>query len=1162
MNFRDIPAEALNIRVKRADNSVVKLEEQPVLSVDAILTRQNEFELRLEGSVLPVKPVVDNDTRRLGSALASGRTILAQLANPAVDGSAELQIVFFAGELLEMGDVEIGVDEFVEKGMARIRQSKNEFKGVRLYQELEQLCCLDHCGSAFFFLTAGPAIDRELKAEAEHEKEASAVAENIESAGEGEEIEDSLETDVLGTPSDAPKPEPTRKNSFCVTGHGIRFVVTETGVPYGEPIFTITRLTKFKDKSDRALRLAKGKLRFVDFTDAEEIQLRTRAQMIELTKDESSYLKKWDWYGDREGKLLLARARKIGALQYSHMSPNRDGTVSVKIDNASDSAWNSLRKGEIREVDAVDDLPDYLKNPELEFAEFVSRIGQFADAENLPGKHRQQRKESKVRLQISCFDPVSKSLNIKTDSLPPSGILISSLAGDVAQIKRRVAARFAILTGRDANGQLGPLIEEHGKITRIRPPQKIKALTAFVRKKVFENRPTPKQEEAIEVALNTPDIALIQGPPGTGKTTVIAAILERLNEMADKSGANGKGRVLLTGFQHDAVENMINRISLNGIPVPKFGRRSGAAEDDFDAFERSLEDWCGELAAKLRAKNPQIGEIQQEQEIKNLRLQYLQAPTRTLAVNLVKKISNLGSGILGEELSFRAGRIAKKLSFQENLNAGSNPLVDTVRRLRTRLESFTDDGPDRAADALDDLKDVLEEDERDILDRASLWRREDGVPSFLNTLDALKEKLLIDFTAPPVFRVEKYVDEVISISEEAIKKIKVAGFSARDAKSAALAEFLDELESNPYGMIDAVSDYSYAFAATCQQSVNREMQKKKGITGNNAGESMEYDYVIVDEAARVSPRDIMIAMAQGRRIILVGDHRQLPHIVDEAVIEELSDEEKDKLLEEEKEITERDKSKWLNLSLFEYLFTTRLPVLEKQDRFPRRVTLDAQYRMHPTLGEFVSRNFYERFDRSEKFRSGRPASDFAHDLSGTGGKPAVWLEVPFGKGPNQSSGHSWYRSAEAIAIAQQLKTWIHSEAGKNLSFGVISFYKAQAELIRNKLQGITEDDAKLRVGTVDSFQGMEFDVVFLSTVRTVSPEWRLKDSDRHKQARGLFGHLCLYNRLNVALSRQRKLLVLAGDPGLLQNELAEEFIPGLVDFLKLCQTEGEILKCR
>ena len=155
--------------------------------------------------------------------------------------------------------------------------------------------------------------------------------------------------------------------------------------------------------------------------------------------------------------------------------------------------------------------------------------------------------------------------------------------------------------------------------------------------------------------------------------------------------------------------------------------------------------------------------------------------------------------------------------------------------------------------------------------------------------------------------------------------------------------------------------------------------------------------------------------------------------------------------------------------------------------------------------------------------------------------------------------------AEATAIAHQLQAWMISDAGKDLSFGVISFYKAQADSIREQLKrelgGIADDEKKLRVGTVDSFQGMEFDVVFLSMVRTMPQNWKPKSDDREKQARGLFGHLCLYNRLNVSMSRQKKLLVVAGDASLLQNSLAEEFVPGLVDFLELCREQGEVLPC-
>jgi len=557
-------------------------------------------------------------------------------------------------------------------------------------------------------------------------------------------------------------------------------------------------------------------------------------------------LRKWDEFGDLEGELLLKRARGVGVLQYCDIKANRDGTVSVRIAEAMDSALNALAANGVEEVEVVDDIPDYLKNPDLTFAAFVSGIESQAGEEALSSKRPKEKREANPYFKVSGFDAVSRVLTLDAEALPSSGTLILALRGEIAQIKRQMSARKAILEGRAANPQLGLLIEEKGDIAPTRPPHKIKPLTTFVRNKVFQNLPTIKQENAIEVALNTPDIALIQGPPGTGKTTVIAAILERLNEMADKRGADIRGVVLLTGFQHDAVENMIERLSLNGIPVPKFGKRSGADEDAYSRFEKNLEDWCAKIAAELRAKNPRLVEIEKETEIKNLCLQYLKAPTRTLAASLSRKISALGITTLGEELSRCAADLARKLLLEEDLSVESSSLLDAVRRVRHRSEGFADDGPERAADALADLENVLEEDERALLDRASRWCAQDGVPPFLNDLAAIKKRLLIRLTAPPVFRVEKQNDEIIALAEAALKKIRVVGVSAKDAKSAALAEFLAELEGNPYGMIDAVSDYSFAFAATCQQSVNEGMRIQKVGRNESDDVKMEYEYVIVD----------------------------------------------------------------------------------------------------------------------------------------------------------------------------------------------------------------------------------------------------------------------------------------------------------------------------
>ncbi len=92
-----------------------------------------------------------------------------------------------------------------------------------------------------------------------------------------------------------------------------------------------------------------------------------------------------------------------------------------------------------------------------------------------------------------------------------------------------------------------------------------------------------------------------------------------------------------------------------------------------------------------RQESPNRG-IEKETEIKNLCLQYIKAPTRTLAANLARRISALGITILGEESSRCAADLARRLSLEESLNAESSVLLAAVRRLRHLPESFADDG--------------------------------------------------------------------------------------------------------------------------------------------------------------------------------------------------------------------------------------------------------------------------------------------------------------------------------------------------------------------------------------------------------------------------------------------------------------------------------------
>ena len=88
-------------------------------------------------------------------------------------------------------------------------------------------------------------------------------------------------------------------------------------------------------------------------------------------------------------------------------------------------------------------------------------------------------------------------------------------------------------------------------------------------------------------------------------------------------------------------------------------------------------------------------------------------------------------------------------------------------------------------------------------------------------------------------------------------------------------------------------------------------------------------------------------------------------------------------------------------------------------------------------------------------------------------------------------------------------------------------------------------EERFRIGSVDAFQGKEFDVVILSLVR--SNNIQIKDS---KDIRKKYGFLTSYNRLNVAMSRAKMLLIAVGDEDMFKIKQAEEHIFGLYAFYK------------
>ncbi|MDQ5918422.1 MAG: hypothetical protein QG660_1534, partial [Pseudomonadota bacterium] len=78
--------------------------------------------------------------------------------------------------------------------------------------------------------------------------------------------------------------------------------------------------------------------------------------------------------------------------------------------------------------------------------------------------------------------------------------------------------------------------------------------------------------------------------------------------------------------------------------------------------------------------------------------------------------------------------------------------------------------------------------------------------------------------------------------------------------------------------------------------------------------------------------------------------------------------------------------------------------------------LDTQFRMHPALGEFVSKEFYEK-EKLTPLKSVRPACEFMEKIPDYENKVCAWLDVPLSHGNEDRPGTSWRRQSEAKRIA-------------------------------------------------------------------------------------------------------------------------------------------------
>ena len=278
-----------------------------------------------------------------------------------------------------------------------------------------------------------------------------------------------------------------------------------------------------------------------------------------------------------------------------------------------------------------------------------------------------------------------------------------------------------------------------------------------------------------------------------------------------------------------------------------------------------------------------------------------------------------------------------------------------------------------------------------------------------------------------------------------------------------------------------------------------------------------FDTVIIDEAGKANLAEATVPMQLGKKYILVGDQRQLPPYMDREEVALFTGESTNQNL------TQKEVEAALSYSLFEDFL--------HDGNFPEgnTVLLNYQYRMNPEIGNYISELFY-----NDVLKHGRGTENQRCILEGYPNAVTFidtsTYETIDGRNVAHESGNSqdgFYNFYEIKVIEKSLlpKLELMVRDDKTLSVGFITPYRNQRQKL---LHSLINSSFKDKVYTIDSIQGTEFDVVVLSLVRAFD----------HRRGNRTVGFLDDMRRLNVALSRAKKKLIIIGNLDTLCSESA------------------------
>ena len=624
-----------------------------------------------------------------------------------------------------------------------------------------------------------------------------------------------------------------------------------------------------------------------------------------------------------------------------------------------------------------------------------------------------------------------------------------------------------------------------------------------------------EQAEAVDRAMNA-SLSIVTGPPGTGKSQVVANILancvvsgqsvlfacnnnkplEEVHERLSKvMGEAGDWSLRLGSEMHrsNAKAEMPPKLSgqiisgLNSTAQDIWGQietlrfeRQGY-EDELTAIRKaqSAIETAYELEQRATSVLPKVW-VEDVEPLNCPRID--DVVLRKLSIDI-----KMLAGCAEPGLIFRL----RRLIFGDRMRA---KMEERLRTLYAALPQFIQDlaFPDHNGQAAKALLQALQ-----WLEHHMMWRRH--MEERLRAQNALQNSRAIAEIEANLAVVN---DKLVNAGRDVLR---VSWVEKLEPQAGRVKEALDKY----FDHLERLKDKgkSRDFYDGFEKSVTGVLPGLPVwmMTSQSAGSCLPrtprlFDCVVIDEASQSDFASILPLLFRARRVVLVGDPKQLPHI---AGIN----------LEQEAEVASRAKADDLVVEfspIQRSAYDVGASALSRQGG--GEVLLSQHYRCHPEIIGFSNATFYggRLIPRTSALLS-TEHMDFG----------VYWHHVD---GVLVKTQKSAVNKAEAKAVLERIGTWMslpENAEGRPRSIGVVTPFRAQADLIKNMLQGMPwfqENENIVVVGTAHAFQGGERDVMVFSPVVTQGLRSYLRDFVAQS------GPL-----LNVAVTRAQRALHVVGD---------------------------------